>query len=595
MKTLQYILFLWILINQGIYFQYLNAQEAIIPQNEYATIRDEMIDDIKRVIRRHKIKGLSIALTTNEKILWAEGFGLADKDNSIPATAKTIYRVGSISKLFTALAVMQLAEQEKLCIDSGIQCYIPGFKIKKKTACQNRITPRNVLMHHSGLSCDYVKGFSSRKGNDFRKLPILLQDEYAAYPPEKIYSYSNTGYALLGIVVENVSNQDFYSYTKQNIFNKLDMPYSMFENPALPRNELLQDSLLNLFSKGYIGRKAKEDINFRDVSAGMMATNVLDLSRFMQMVLSDGKYGNTQVLQPETLKEMLTPQNKNIALDLDLQTGLGWFLKNDTSLQSGKTAYHGGATYTFHALLHTFIDHQFGIVVLTNSYGGNLITSYLTMEIYKKAVEALHAIELKSKYEHVELLKNITTDYSEYTGYYALQNNLMHLQKAKHGKLIGKVGRTRIEMFPNTVDEFTLRVKLLRFIPFRVNDYFEFQNIENYRVITNDDEVIFAEKIVKPVYSEIWHERKGDYKSINKDDDYIYTIDKAEIYSIDGFLMIDIQSKKLGTNTRILNPLDENKVTTFGLGRGLGETYYFTKNNDGQEILHISGYQLIKK
>lgn len=594
MKKIPHFLFLWVLITQCIALQRMVAQEAIIPENKYAGIRSETIDGIERFMRKRKVKGLSIALTTNEKILWAEGFGYADKDNKIPATAKTIYRVGSISKLFTALAVMQLAEQNKLQIDSPIQCYIPEFKIQKKNDYQSQITPRNILMHHSGLFCDYIKGFSSHKGSDFRKLPVLLQKEYAAYPPEMIYSYSNTGYSLLGIVVENASNQDFYSYTKHNIFNKLHMSYSMFENPALPRTELLHDSLLHLFSKGYVRRKAKNDINFRDVSAGMLASNVLDLSNFMQMILSNGRYNNTQVIQKATLQKMLSPQNKDIALDLDLQTGLGWFLKNDTSLQTGKTAYHGGATYTFHAMLHVFMDHQFGIAVLTNSEGGGLITNYLTMEIYKKAVKVLHEIEAKSEYEYVNLLKNSDSDHSQYLGYYALRNNLMHLQEAKQGKLIGKVGRTRIEILPNTVDEFSLRVKLFRIIPFIVDDYFNFQTIENHKLITNDNETIFAEKIEKPIYPAIWQNREGDYKTINKDDDFIYTIDKAEIYTIDGFLMIDIKSKKLGTNTRILKPIDENHATTFGLGRGLGETYYFTKNHGEEEILHISGYELKK-
>ena len=111
---------------------------------------------------KHDVTGLSIALVDDQQVIWARGFGFADKERNLPAAAETVYRVGSISKRFTATAAMQLAERGKLDIDRPLATYLPGFSIKSRFPEAGSITPRTLMTHHAGLPSDRLKGSRAR-------------------------------------------------------------------------------------------------------------------------------------------------------------------------------------------------------------------------------------------------------------------------------------------------------------------------------------------------------------------------------------------------------------------------------------------------
>jgi len=117
---------------------------------------------IKKTMTRNGIIALSIALVDGREIVWARGFGYADLENRIPATKNTIYRIGSISKLFTATAVMQLAQAEVIDIDVPFDTYVPEFSIRSRFENSSAITPRNIMTHHSGLPSDCISGMLRR-------------------------------------------------------------------------------------------------------------------------------------------------------------------------------------------------------------------------------------------------------------------------------------------------------------------------------------------------------------------------------------------------------------------------------------------------
>ena len=119
--------------------------------------------------RKNNVTGLSIALVDDKGLIWAQGFGYADKENKIPATPQTVYRVASISKLFTATAIMQLAEQGKINIDEPLTTYLPEFSIKTRFPGEGKITPRNLMTHHSGLPANFYKGIFSSNPATFYK------------------------------------------------------------------------------------------------------------------------------------------------------------------------------------------------------------------------------------------------------------------------------------------------------------------------------------------------------------------------------------------------------------------------------------------
>ncbi len=177
---------------------------------------------------KNKVTGLSVALVDDKGLIWAQGFGYADKENNIPATPQTVYRVASISKIFTATAIMQLAEQGRINVDEPLTTYLPEFSIKTRFPGGGRITPRNLMTHHSGLPANFYKGIFSSNPEHFTKVIKEIKDEYLAYPPDYVYSYSNLGVTLLGGVIERVSGKDYASYMDESILGPIGMDNSSF-------------------------------------------------------------------------------------------------------------------------------------------------------------------------------------------------------------------------------------------------------------------------------------------------------------------------------------------------------------------------------
>ncbi|MBP1734730.1 MAG: metal-dependent hydrolase, beta-lactamase superfamily lipoprotein, partial [Deltaproteobacteria bacterium] len=282
---------------------------------DFECVKESISRLARKEMERNKVPGLSIALVDDKGLIWSQGFGYADRENKIPATPQTIYRVASISKLFTATVIMQLAEQGRVNIDESLTTYLPEFSIKTRFPGETRITPRNLMTHHSGLPANFYKGIFSTNPEPFTKVIHEIKDEYLAYPPEAVYSYSNLGVTLLGGVIERVSGKSYASYMDESILTPLGMDNSSFSlKPGM------------VLAKGYKDGKATNGFGVRDLPASGLLSSAVDLGRFMQMVLAGGRSGERQIIKPETLAEMLRPQNTKVPLDMDIHTGLGWAL-----------------------------------------------------------------------------------------------------------------------------------------------------------------------------------------------------------------------------------------------------------------------------
>ena len=293
-----------------------NAQKQI-KQGDYDYVKQYLSDYIEKEIEKHNVVGLSIALVDDQTIVWAQGFGYADKDAQIKASPETLYRVASISKLFTGTAVMQLAEQGKVDIDKPLQNYLPEFSIKSRFPDAGPITPRNMMTHHSGLPADYFQGEVVTNPASPSSVIPLLKNSYVKSPPDFAWSYSNLAVSLLGQMVEAVSGGNFVTYMDEHIFAPLGMTNSSF---------VLKPHMQHLLSKGYFKAKAQKEFDIRELAAAGLYSNVLDLAKLEMMVFADGKSGENRILKPETLHEMLTVQNADVALDFDLHMGLPWFM-----------------------------------------------------------------------------------------------------------------------------------------------------------------------------------------------------------------------------------------------------------------------------
>jgi CubicO group peptidase (beta-lactamase class C family) len=336
-----------------------------MPQTASQTGHELTADDVEAFLdgivplqlEREDIAGATVAIVKDGKLLFAKGYGFADVEEKKAVSAKdTLFRPGSISKLFTWTAVMQLAEQGKLDLDRDINEYL-DFKIPE--AFGKPITLRNLLTHTPGFEEQikdliYFNGSSPNLG-DYLKTHIPAR----IYPPGTVPAYSNYGTALAGYIVERVSGEPFEQYVEKHIFRPLEMTNSSFAQP-LPAN------LAPNMSKGYKLASAKP-MEFEIIGpfpAGSLSTTAEDIAKFMLAHLQKGQYGSSQILRPETAELM---HSRLFALDPSANAmAYGFYEEN----RNGRRIIgHGGDTIAFHSDLHLILDSGVGFFISYNSAG----------------------------------------------------------------------------------------------------------------------------------------------------------------------------------------------------------------------------------
>jgi serine beta-lactamase-like protein LACTB len=253
------------------------------------------------------IPGMSIAIATDLKLRWANGYGLADLENFVPATAETSYRLASIHKSMTAVAIMQLAEAGKLDLDAPIQRYVPTFPVKKWP-----VTARNLLYHVSGIR-SYKQG-EMESTTAYTKLGDglkIFQDDPLEFEPGTKYLYSSQGYTLLSVALENASGMDYYDYVRKYIFEPAGMDSARQDSVGaiiphraqgycsdttlggLPRSQTADASTCRSKTGGLRNSGLADTSN-----KGGLVANVVDTAKFAIAFLS-GK-----LVKPETIQEM---------------------------------------------------------------------------------------------------------------------------------------------------------------------------------------------------------------------------------------------------------------------------------------------------
>lgn len=308
---------------------------------------------------------LSIAVIYDQEVVWAQGFGFADVSGQKPATPQTIYRIASITKLFTATAVLQLRDAGKLQLDDPLRRYLPWFDIQNRFAEAPPITLRHLLTHTAGLPRE--SAFPYWTDNQFPSREALrakLPEQTAALPAETRWKYSNLGLSLAGEVVTAVSGQPYPDYVQSHILQPLGMADTFVAtiDPAHPQ-----------LAVGY-GRRKPDNSRalspFTDsqglTPAANIATTVLDLAQFAMLQFRDEPAGGRQILRGSTLREM----QRIHWLHDDWKTG--WGLGFRIMRLAGKTYIgHGGSVLGYRTLLRLCPEDKTAVIVFTNSDDGN--------------------------------------------------------------------------------------------------------------------------------------------------------------------------------------------------------------------------------
>lgn len=341
--------------------------ENVAAQGSYSPVADALSKFIQEEMQDKKLPAFSIALIDNQQIVWAQGFGYADPDRKIPATAKTVYRIGSVSKLFTDIGVMQLVEHGQLDLDAPIQTYLPDFH--PRNPFETPITLRQLMSHRAGLLREPPVGnYFDPSDLSLAAMVRSLNETTLVYPPETHTKYSNAGVAVVGYVLEKHSGEPFANYLKKAVLQPMGLQDSAFE----PEPRLVAH-LAKAYMWSYDGKLfPAPTFQLGMAPAGCMYSTVLDLGKFLSALFNGGRGANGQVLKRETLQKMWTPQFAKPGKESPY--GLGFHL---ATLDGHREVEHAGAIYGFATQLSGLPDDKLGVVTVTTMDGANAVTNHV--------------------------------------------------------------------------------------------------------------------------------------------------------------------------------------------------------------------------
>jgi len=311
-------------------------------------LRADSVDDYLRAeMRERRIPGIALAILEKGKLAKTSAYGFADLENQVPAQTNSVFEIGSVTKQFTAAGILLLAEKHALGLDDVISKHLPTAPLS-----WSNITVRHLLTHSSGIkSYTGLPGYELTRHLTQTQFIGQLGKETLEFPAGSAWKYSNSGYSLLGYIIENCSGSNYWDFLHARIFAPLGMNSTTNRLPSL---------VLPHRARGYeqvAGAWVNRDYDLTDVfSAGAIVSTVGDLSAWHRAL------DQSAVLTPGSQKLMWTPYRLTTGKETDY--GLGWFIE---TFEGRKLIGHGGSTSGFSASCQRFVNEQVTVILLTNT------------------------------------------------------------------------------------------------------------------------------------------------------------------------------------------------------------------------------------
>jgi CubicO group peptidase (beta-lactamase class C family) len=313
------------------------------------SVENKIDEFVKAQMVKKQIPGLSLAVVKDSKVVYARGYGTASLELGVPATPDTVYALGSITKQFTAVAILLLEEDRKLNLDENITNYLDGMPAEWAG-----VTVRHLLTHTSGIKEeDWMGGrpeFSQREWKQEEVIKTCFS-HLESKPGEK-WSYNNAGYRLLGMIIEQVSGESYWDFLDERIFKPLGMAATRNSDPKV----IIPNRAQGYVSTGngyHIRPPVTPSAAF---SEGALVSSVLDLAKW------DAALQTEKILKKSSFEQMTTRAIK--IPDYACYYGLGWYLYD---AYGHKAMDHSGAILGFGAYIGRYTDDKFTVIVLANT------------------------------------------------------------------------------------------------------------------------------------------------------------------------------------------------------------------------------------
>jgi CubicO group peptidase (beta-lactamase class C family) len=551
------------------------SQLQVLPQGDMQALRTESMKLIRRVLEEEMVPGLSIALVDREGPIWIEGFGLENTRTGDRVDTGTLFRVGSLTKPVTALGVMQLVAAGKINLDQALKEQLSDFSIRHHQHYTTPVTPRQLLSHRSGLPSDLRKGMYT--DTPFSKVTSLLHEEYAAYDPDRIYSYSNIGYDLLGHLIEQHSGVAYADYIGQALFTPLGMHSSGFD---------LSPDLIERLSAGHLGGQVRPQPPLRDTPALGLYTTAKDLGRLMTALLGAQIPG----MPASLLDQMFQPQTAPGQVSLGVSPGFGWFVEQHPVI--GTRVRHGGSTLLFGAEMELLPEQGLGVAVLANGADSNRLVKELGTTILTLAATLRGVLPEQSQ---PLIVDTHATGYDTPSGAYATDLGLLMVD-ADQPRLCACIIERILDLVRFDDGSLGLSEESVRQLPdgYRILGELRLREraLNGMDVLVahrNGNEIMLGNRVESDQWASVWKNRLGSYRTINPDGEF--SIQDLKLSDQDGVLCLHYRAPHLSENLiRVpLQAVSPTEAVVQGFGRGGGETVQIVELN-GRQCLKFSGY-----
>lgn len=566
------------------------AAQPTLSAEQLVPIRQAISEFIDKEMAAKKVTGLSIALVDDQKTVWSQGYGFANKGRRQPASPETLYSVGALSTLLTASAVLQLADQGALELNQPVKKYLADFSIRSRFANTPAITLRHLLSHHSGLPAMHFKDMFTPKPEALATFVARLKDEYVAYPPAHVFSPSFPGYSVLGRVIETSCKKPFAACIQERLLAPLGMQHSTFEFASANRA---------LVAMHYWKEKPVASQTVRDTPAAGLVSSVTELSRFMQMLFANGKSTDgKQILKPESVQEMWRPQNADVTLDLDTRVGLGWRLSGVALPQTQAVAWLSNESPTSRGRLVLAPQHKIGVVVLTNNSNSTELVEKVSERVLEMVLQTRKAVGPQVR-PVAASAPAATHKNEDIVGHFATALGLISVQVDKgryRARMLGKA----LSLKRQSDGLFAPEYRLLGLIPIPISVLKEARMTtlklgKRHLVVAyyRNQMHRLGERIEPQKLPAVWQKRLGDYQVVERDPllELVKFRDIGLLYE-DGLLLLRYHVPGwLGLTANIpLRPVSDTELVIEGTGWLMGETVQ-VMHRDGHEHLRYSGYE----
>jgi len=372
------------------------SKEFVEPQPRYTQVAEKLEGIIQHEMEAKEIPAFSISLVDDQKIVWAKGFGMADPDANIPATAATVYRIGSVSKLFTDIGIMQLVEKGEMDIDAPVSEYLPNFK--PQNPYDKPITLRQLTSHRSGLIREPPIGnyFDTSKPS-LAETIASLNPTSLIYEPETKIKYSNAGIAAVGLALEVTQGEAFAEYLKRAVLKPIGMTNSSFAPEPAIMSKLAKAYMWTMDGQSFVAPTFELGM----APCGCMYSTVVDLGLFLSTLFNGGEGFQGRMLQPETLEKMWTPQYAKSGAKQGYGIGFGI-----DEMEGYRRIGHGGAIYGFATQLFGLPDANLGVAAVATMDGINTVVG----RIADHALKLMLAVKDNTPHPEMKLSEPINPE-----------------------------------------------------------------------------------------------------------------------------------------------------------------------------------------